>query len=776
MERNVRRWEFSLHREFTVTSVAAIGLLALFWASIALASQGIKVPALRAITAACLVMFVPGSLLVRIFGLNIDRAGAFVAFSVGLSFAVLGILTPLVSVVLPPFGIGAPLSVLPLSLVVTAVIVASLALIKTRDQDDPRFWIEVRGPFPVLLFLFALPTIAGVAALLMNQFTVNTGMFLFILAVELVVLLSATRYLPENFYPVTVFLVSVSVLLHRNLVTKHVVGADIQSTYFVTTLLHRTQQWSPGIGGTLTALPMVTSVPASVATVTGLEVVTVFTVLYVLLFAFVPLTLYYVYEVVFTENVALFGSFFFIFYHLSFYFTPGKQLISELFLALLLLLFFKYGIEEPGRKLAAAMLAVGLILSHYGMTYVFGTSLVVASVGLWLVRRFVGETDSRVPLAYPFALLVCATAWYAFASQELVSVLWSVPVSLSGQIVALLSGSPFLAEGTGADTVQEQTSLLEDINLYIYLVLTVFVAVGLARQTVSTLVDIHRGKGTDNAEFTALSVPFFAVLSVSFIVILNLWIERVYQMALPLLAPFMPLGYLILTRGGSRIRARLQQRARPSLPHWPLLALLIGTLLLFNSGAVFAFAGSSAPYTFDSNAQDYAFSQAELDGADWIKQHAAGDPTNANGTAESERPVRIYTDTHSHQMFRSVLSSDRHEEEVIRLKSRWRSTFDRRQIADGYVFIRERSILDAEEGESVPITRLSRENVTAITASGDVIYSNGDVRIVKVGNASDRNESISDRSPRMRRTPAPDDPVPYGFDPVRGALKTNDNV
>lgn len=758
MERNIYNFDFSFDEELSVTSTTPILIIAVFWASIALEWVGVSVPAVRIVAGTCFLLFVPGIVLVRLIGIGTESLGEFAVFSVGLSLAVLSAAAPVVARFLSLLGVDAPLSVLPIAIALTVFSFVSMGFSRYHGAAKRRFAFRINGPFSVLLLLFSLPTIAALGAILMSRFQINAGMFVFVLAAELVVLLAATRYLPANFHPIAVFFVSLSMLLHRNLVTDHVVGADIQITYYVADLLLQAQSWSPQLGGSLLAVPMVTSVPAILATVTGLDLTTVFTVIYVSLFALVPVTLYYLYEDVFGESVALFGSLFFVVYHLSFYFTPGKQLLSELFLALLLLLFFRYGFEAVERKLAAALLTVGLVHSHYGTTYAFGLSLLVAAGGLLFVRRFVGETSSDVRLAYPIVLIGGATAWYAYASDELIAYLWTVPDSLAAQIVALIAGEGIFAEGTGADTVREQSVLLQEINLYLYVFFSVLIVAGLTWRCLTTLARIRRGEDPEDAELTALAVPLLVFLAASYAVIPNLWVERVYQMVLPLLAPFLPLGYSLVAGGVDDVRTKLGQRTR-LLPRWSLLALLLAALLAFNTGMVFALAGGAAPYTFDSEAQDYAFSRAELDGASWLKDRA---PVERADDDQSGDVVRIYTDTYSKQMLRSVLPPGYFDSEVILLKSEWQPRFDRGRIGDGYVFVRERGVVDGADGDTGSVATLSDENVNEITRSGDVVYTNGDVRIVRTENGTNETSSRLKRSSQI--SSASSDTSPYPFD------------
>jgi len=138
-------------------------------------------------------------------------------------------------------------------------------------------------------------------------------MFVFVAGVLVVVAATAMRYVPQELYPITVFSVGLGTFLHQNLVTGFVVGADVQALYSTAQLLIEFQQWTPELTGSSISVPVVSLTPATVSLLTGLNLTTVFTVVNVVIFAFVPLLLYYLSNDVFSPEIGIFGCFFFIF-------------------------------------------------------------------------------------------------------------------------------------------------------------------------------------------------------------------------------------------------------------------------------------------------------------------------------------------------------------------------------------------------------------------------------------------------------------------------------
>ncbi|WP_191965509.1 MULTISPECIES: DUF2206 domain-containing protein [Haloferax] len=582
----------------------------------------------------------------------------------------------------------------------------------------------------MIVFYAAIPIVAVAAAGAMNELGNPLLMYLFVILVVAAVLLLPTRFVSSNLYPATVFLIALGTFLHRNLLTSGVVGADIQLQYFIAQRIIETQAWSPIASGPLMALPMVSSVPAIISIFTGLSVATVFKVVYVGVFSLVPVGIYFVGRKVFGTNEGLFGSLFFVFYHGTFYFTPGKQLFSEVFLILLVLLFVTGRLSTSGGKVAGLLFTVGLIHSHYGSTYVLGGSLLAGFLLLTVVSLIVDDFDHELSLAYPVAVLTLGTVWYSITTTALVESIAQIPLSIIQQVATLLQ-DPVV--GSGASYVQQQMGVLRVLNVLVYLTLTALLGLGLVWRVGKNAADIRRDGRTIYPEYTAVAIPMFLFLAASFVIIANLWADRVYQMVLVFLAPLAALGFHFLFVVFGSVLKRLGSSIHPR-PLWALFAVVLSVLLVLNSGAAFAAAGDANTSTFDSSSNDYSFTDEERAGAFWLKQHVGFSDEGAYrpGAVESESTVTVYTDSVTYQLFRSVMPEDYYDVRVERLRSPWEPEFDESRLEEGYVFIRKRSIAEDSSGEVLPISQLSPEDVSAITDSGTIIFENEDVTIVEI--------------------------------------------
>lgn len=718
--------------------VAVVGLVFGFWTSLPFDGSVALLDVVQSATGSALFLFVPGALLSGLLGLGAGSTGRFLLYAVGLSVSLLAVLVTLASVAFPLLGAGAPIAVLPLALVGTVVVLALAAFVNVGTPTFPSIPAEIDAPALVVGFLLLLPVVSVVAAQAMNRWQTNVGMYVLVGLLLVLLLLSATRVIPASLYPATALSVSLAMLFHRNLLTDHVVGADIQSLYAIAEHLVRVGVWSPGMAGQASALPVVTAVPAALSVLTGLSVATTYKTLYVFVFALTPVGLYYVARDVFDEEVALFGALFFSIYHVSFYFTPGKQLVSELFVVLLLSTLWSDA-PWPGRALAVALLSTALVMTHYGMTYVFAVALLSAAVALLVGRLLFDEVGGRLPVGYPVLLLVGATAWYASVSSELLARLASLPIRTVDQVARVLTrGTP---EGSGASYVSAQTTTLEVLHVHLYLLLTALVAVGIAWRTGVHLVRLYRGDDPGRADYTAIAVPLFAFLGASYVLVFDLWADRVYQLVLVVVAPFLAYGYgRIATTARTAVRrvgALGSRVAEDSRPLWGLLAVILALLLAFNSGMAFALAGSAQTSTFDPGANDLVFREGEIAGAKWLADRPEVRRTDAAGTPSSAERVRIYTDSVGAQLFRAVLNERYYTVDVVTVKNRFRPAFDPSELGVGYVFVRKRAETTEPEVGTLPPSYLSRDEVDGIEARGRAVFRNDAVVIYQIDEPAD---------------------------------------
>lgn len=744
-------------RSLTEVGAAVAGLLVVFWSVVFLEQTGVTLPLLRAAVGVVVLLFVPGAVLAYASGVSDVSVGRFVVLSVALSLAVLAVVT-VASLPLRRLGVETPLATVSIGAALTATLVGLFVVgyLSGPTGGHPGLpemrRYDVWGP--IIATCSALVLLAVLGAGRMTSVGDNSAMYLFVTAVVVTVVLLATRIFHRNTYPVVVFSLAVSVLLHRNLLSDHVIGADIQATYFLAQEVARVGYWSPELGGALISIPVVSGVPVAVSAVTGIELVRTFTLVYLVLFSFVPVGIYYVCADVFSEEVGLFGALFFLFYHGSFYYTPGKQLLSGLFVVSLLVLYFRGapgtdgrygGLPGAGTKATAATLGVGLVATHYGMTYAVGIAFLIAAVLLGTARLWADGLDPGLPLRYPAVLLAGATAWYAYAAEQVLATVASIPASVFEQSLALLQRE--VIPGTGAGYVTQQTTPLDDIRLGLYAFFTLAIGVGLAWTAVREARHLRRNESTRHLEFTVLALPLFALFVASYLFVVGLLADRIYQMVLVVLAPYVALGYrsgygklgAVGRRFGTStgLRERFRADGGPRIAGragWSLLAVLLASLFVFNSGMAFALAGTAQTSAFDGDAHDLVFDGDERAAAEWVRDRPEIERQDYRASPlDHSDDVRIYTDSTTSQLLRSIVPEHYYNVEVIELKSRYHPQLRSERVDEpGYVFVRKRSVVDPATAERTGPSILTRSERDELVADRTVVFENDAVVVLEV--------------------------------------------
>lgn len=718
-----------------------ISVVALFWVSIAFDQIGIPIPFLRPVLGILIFTLFPGILL----ALSLDirpstpafsgnsepvSLGEFLLFSVGMSLVVVSVLTVAAGLVLPVAGVSTPLSTLPFAALVTGTILILLLLTYYSGSSPVYSQVSIDDISPAFLVYFILPALAVLAAEMMNRFNSNILMYIFVLVTVGAVILIPTNYVPRILYPSAIFSISISTMFHRNLITPYVLGADIQFIYFVADMIKQAQIWTPNLGGELIALPIVTSFPATLSAVTALELSLVFKVVFVLIFSFMPVGIFYIFRYIFDDRVAVFGSLLFLFYHVTFYFTPDKQLIAGMFVVLLLLVVIKYQSEHITSKITTAIVIIGIAFSHHGVAYVFGFSLLGSTILVWFVGKYYLGMDTYFSYYHSLGLLSAATLWYGFASPELLLRVIGAPVDALSEIGYLLTGEISQVGGSGESFISQLSLSPEIGTLVVYFAITALLLLGISWKSIYLLTQHPINRSKAQVSLTALGLPLSAFLVSSYFLPISLWADRVYQMVLPVLCPFMAIGYYAIATVSKRYRVRLPSGKA-------VLSLLVCLLFLFNSGFVFSLAGSPTDPTFSSDAHDLAFTEAEYESSLWLKNHedihrvdyreAFPSVTTPNTTSSNE--VRIYIDQYTYQIFRSTIPSEYFNIQYIYTKSEWRSNVTGEDISSGYVVVRDNSIVNAGEASELPSHYLTVGEAENISKSGDLIFTNEDISI-----------------------------------------------
>ena len=637
------------------------------WGVIGLDTIGIQIPILRQLVGFIYLSFIPGILILRIIKLHKLGNIETILYAVGLSIATLMFTGSLMNTFYPLFGISGPISLKPLIITISVVVLILCVLSYIRDKDfsDPSY-IDIKEVLsPPALFLCLIPFLSIFGTYLVNFHQNNILlMFLIIVIALIVVLIGFDKLIPKNLYPLAVFVIAISLLFHRSLISMYIWGWDIHSEYYYSNLVTIATQWDSTIPATVNAMLSIVMLAPIFSDVCSMSLTWVFKIIYPLLFSLVPLGLYRVYQKQTSDKIAFLACFFFVslFTFYSEMLALARQQIAELFLVLLILVMIDKDMNKTARSFLFIVFGISLVVSHYGLSYIYMFCLISAWLILVLadnpamqklgenfyskfgrnkrektVGNLISSNAKNRTISSTFVLLFITftLAWYMYLSSSSAfnSIVRIGDHMASSIFIEFLS--PEAVQGLDI-IITETVSPLHSVAKYLHLLFLFFIAVGII-----TLILKYREMKFER-EYVAFSLITFGIclggIALPYFAS-SLNTSRLYQITLIFLAPFCVIGGITVFRMLSRVVRASWTNERVS-SSMKVLSVFLVIFLLFNTGFVYEVAKDGPCSISLNNTIDYPrFNDQEVLGAKWL-----------HGVKSSDR---IYADTYRRLLLNS---------------------------------------------------------------------------------------------------------------------------
>lgn len=731
---------------------------------VGLAALGFDVPILRQIVGFIYLAFIPGLLILRI--LKLHRLGSIetLLYSVGLSIAFVMFLGFLINLFYPLIGISKPISTLPVLVTITFVvfILCIVAYIRdspesdSRSQDSPTQWPELLSP--PALFLLLLPILAVLGAHLVYLHQGNTVLLILLSLIALTVILIAfNKFIPVKLYPLAVIAIGIALVWHWSLVSPGFFGYDIHHEYIAQSLVLSNSVWEYDAVGNINAMLSIVMLAPIYSLILNLDTVWLFKIIYPLFFSLVPLALFQAYRKQTGDKVAFFAAFFFMSMPVFFSeaLTMCRQQIAELFLALSILLLLDKKMNATKRAALLIIFGLSIVVSHYGLSYIYMLYLLMALLllllwrssaikDLWgrIVTRF-SKVRHRVSIVYQSSKLtseclpqstltgvfvtlfiVFGFAWYMYVSaglafSSIVRIGDHIYNSMSTEFFLLETRDPHVTQALGL-TAMRASEIEWEIARVIQYVAQFFIVVGILRLIVSWR------KTRFHPEYTAMSLASIVILAMCVILPYfadSLNMTRIYHIALFFLAPFCILGGIAVFQWLSRIPGVHWLRN----DHTSLKLVVISVVVpyfLFTTGFIFqltgAAPGSMALALYEADWRICTDSDAQA--CQWVGNHLEDD-------------AKIYVDGNGGAMLRYGGMRGVSKKASFLLPG---FLDEPEQIApDSYIFLRRWNLVHGEaqfvkiEYAQVITRHVNLESIISSDSLVNKIYDNGQARVLK---------------------------------------------
>jgi uncharacterized membrane protein len=360
---------------------------------IGLDAVGFHIPIIRQLIGFIYLTFVPGIILLRILKLHKLGNIETLLYTVGLSIATLMFTGLFMNTVYSFFGISGPISLTPLIITISVVvlILCILSYIRDKDFSDSSF-IDVKDVFsPPALFLCLVPFLSIFGTYLVNFHHNNILlMFLIVIIALIALLIGFDKFIPKNLYPLAVFVIAISLLYHRSLISMYIIGWDIHTEYYLANLVEMNAMWDSTIPSAANAMLSITMLAPIFSDICGMSLTWVFKTIYPLLFSLVALGLYRIFQKQTDDKIAFLSIFFFM-SMIRFYSPMPRQNIAEFYLVLLILSLIDKDINKIKRSVLFIVFGVSLAISHYGTSYIYMFCLITA----WLLLFFMDSPTAQ---------------------------------------------------------------------------------------------------------------------------------------------------------------------------------------------------------------------------------------------------------------------------------------------------------------------------------------------------------------------------------------------
>lgn len=673
----------------------------IFFSSIFLAYFGLDFPILGPLAGFLLVLFVPGTLILRLLNLEgLESNGQILLYTLGLSLVILMLIGFMMNSIYPIFGIDKPLS-FNSTITTINIFIISLCLLcylaerrrknklllrtlkeRVIKKEAPHL-VDLRNLLLTpILFPFLIPILSILGAYTMNVYGSNALTILMIFLIGFVAFLTSMgRFIPVKLYPLLIFIISISLLFHKSLITNYIWGWDINYEYFLANHVISNSFWNENLPVSYNSMLSVMILAPILSNFINIGLVWIMKIVYPFLFSLAPLGLYYVFNKQTSPKIAFFSVFFFII-QFTFYtemLTLIRQQIAEFMLVLILILIISEGINTTKRSFLAVLFGMSIIVAHYGLSYIFMIILLLGALFMYLfdknltsgffkyqinfnrlkalttllksiIPSFKGNFRVKVPsvskrfeLSNDRELMVIERIEKYQSirkSKEIITssfiilftlflLIWYIYTSNSTIFQSFMDIGRSIVENLysfmdpnatqGLSLVmEEQVTPLRKLHKNFYLISQFFISIGIM------VLFLGKDGMKFNKEFKAMSLAAFIVLVAGVFLPFfssQMNTSRLYHVALIFLAPFCVLGIIKIINSLKWI-FRLILGVNLNKNHlFKFISVFFIVFLFFDTGLVYYFMDSEHPTSIALNTSyDFPkFNQKEVTAGEWLK-------------------------------------------------------------------------------------------------------------------------------------------------------------
>lgn len=525
-------WNTKTLFEITL-AIQLVGFIAIF-ANITL---------LRQIVGFIFLSFIPGYMILKIIKINEISYLKVILFSLGFSVAFIMLIGLLINELYPIIGIYKPLSgnIPIISIYMVTILLSIIAYYRNKKYSNSiRINLILNTS---ILWIVCIPFLTIIGSIFTRYYGNNYILIILIIIISIITLcISSQKLFPIELYPLAIFMISLFLLFHISLMSNYIIGYDINLELYFARLTSINSMWNRSIPHEYNSILSITILPVLYSNILNIDLNWVFKVIYPLIFSFVPLTLYAIYIKQTNPRVAFLSVFVFISMEIYYNEMLGltRQIIAELFFALLILLIVEENINPLKRKIMFIIFSGALIVSHYALSYIFFFYILIMYCLSFLLKRINLNVKNSVIVNSKFVLLflfLMNYSWYVFVSETASKVLTNVFNNIYLRLSIFTSG---LSIG---GLMPSYLTPVHEASKYIFYILQFNIIIGIIE-----LVIKYRSRSLEylSMSLTSMGILVMCILVPGFAPTLDM--TRFYHITLFILAPFSILGGLAIIK------------------------------------------------------------------------------------------------------------------------------------------------------------------------------------------------------------------------------------
>lgn len=610
-----------------------------------------QIPILRQVLVFLFLTFIPGFILLRILRIHNLSNTESLLYSIGLSLAFLMFLGFFINRFYPVLGISKPFSLVSLISTINASLLLLCLLCYLSDKNFSNIKPSNHNPIfidrksflkyiPPLLFILFL-AVSG--TYLMNSYGSNILLLIFLIIVSVISILVGFDIIPTRIYPFLIFIVALSLLYHKSLISPYLWGWDIQVEYYFANLVKSLSCWDYTIPSRFNSVLSTVIIAPMYSILGGIDLTMVFKIIYPFIFSLVPVGLYHVFRKEFDSKIAILSTFFSVF--LSVYYNEmlqlGRQQIAELFLVLLIMLLINRDFDIYKKYFLFSVFMVSMIVSHYAIAYIlvpiFVIVLLLSNLSLFEREEKKRKKIRVIQYVIPIIFLAFGFIWYMLFSSGT----GGASTSLAHTIERMTENFGLLFSSKASEAIAlifREYSVLHSLNKILQIMMLFFISMAILRlflkfiSSISKKSRINLGEALDE-EFIIFSILIFLALIANAILPFASHAfdtYRMYHLSLFGLAPFAVTGFVLcIIKGGEIFRKLTGSKIKTGVLEensLKMFSILLAVFLLFNSGFLYEiFNDNPTSIALNKNVKYPIFSKEELGGANWIEEHRNDD-------------------------------------------------------------------------------------------------------------------------------------------------------